>query len=85
VTKEELDEVALQPPYEQQWRYDGTSYYFTYEQARAVADLAQEVSSDRLSIQQECGSSWVPTAPRSALTSFITAFEPSAAPAMRWE
>ena len=43
------------------------------------------VSSDVESIQQECGSSWVPIAPRNALTSFIRAFEPSAAPAIRSE
>ena len=43
------------------------------------------VSSERPSIQQECGSSCVPMAPRSALTCFITAFEPSAAPAIRSE
>jgi hypothetical protein len=43
------------------------------------------VSSDRLSIQQEWGSSWVPMALRSALMSFMKAFEPSEAPAMRSE
>jgi hypothetical protein len=42
-------------------------------------------SSDRLSIQQEWGSSWVPMAPRNALTSFMSAFEPCAAPAIKSE
>ena len=41
--------------------------------------------SDRLIIQQEWGSSWVPMAPRNALTPFMRAFEPSAAPAIRSE
>ena len=43
------------------------------------------VSSERLIIQQECGSSWVPMAPRSALMPFMIAFEPIAAPAIRSE
>jgi len=38
------------------------------------------VWSDRLSIQQECGSSRVPMAPRKAFTSFVRVFEPRAAP-----
>ena len=47
-----------------------------------VLHANEVVSSDRLIIQQEWGSSWVPIAPRNALISFIRAFEPSAAPAI---
>ena len=43
------------------------------------------VSSERPIIQHECGSSCVPTAPRSCLIGFIKASLPSAAPAMRSE
>ncbi len=43
------------------------------------------VSSERPSIQHECGSSWVPIAERSSRTGFIRADDPSAAPAMRSE
>jgi hypothetical protein len=43
------------------------------------------VSSERPSIQQECGSSWVPIAPRSALIGRVIALVPSAAPAIRSE
>ena len=43
------------------------------------------VSSERPSIQQENGSSCVPTLPRSALIGPMVAFAPSVAPAIRSE
>jgi hypothetical protein len=39
--------------------------------ASAFSMRMLNVSSDRLSIQQECGTSWVPMAPRKAFTSFM--------------
>ena len=44
---------------------------------------SDNVSSERLNIQQECGSSWVPMAPRKARIGLRLAREPMTAPPMR--
>ena len=53
-------------------RYSATSRAF--ELARSIRIAS--VSSERPSIQQECGSSWVPTLPRSALIGRMIALAP---------
>ena len=60
------------------------------EEARTIAALAaarsmrsDNVSSERASIQQECGSSCVPMALRMARIGFRSLTEPSTAPPMR--
>ena len=58
----------------------------SYSHAALAAERCMRnatVSSERLSIQQECGSSWVPIALRKARIGFRPAREPMTAPAMR--
>ena len=60
--------------------------FATISPLRLAAFMRRDsVSSERPSIQHECGSSWVPIAERSIRIGFINSFDPSAAPAMRSE